>query len=294
MNSAPLYNVLDHFDFDLLNHPDFKEDSVREEIIVPIIKNLGYSASKPFQIIRSRNLTHPFVSIGSQRKKIYITPDYLFEVNSKPAWILDAKSPSESTINSKAVEQGYSYAMHSEVQVKYFALCNGVYFTLYNVSKPEPVLHFPTRSIPGYWSQLKEFLSPEKIFNNTEVVLKKDFGLHLKRLGFDQFKSLLFHKVPIFHIGQLDPNMFSMSAGIEIENQIYIATFDFGQKQFEQLKSKLPLEAIEKLATRDPKSRQLIQFADRVYFVNVNAKVSNQLQETDQEIFLPLQVNEFI
>lgn len=69
MESTPPFNVLENFNFDLLNHTDFKEDSVREKIIVPIIQNLGYTASKPNQIIRSRNLTHPYVSIGSQRKK---------------------------------------------------------------------------------------------------------------------------------------------------------------------------------------------------------------------------------
>jgi hypothetical protein len=41
MKSEKLYNVLEGFNFDLLNDPNFKEDSVREEIIVPIIRGLG-------------------------------------------------------------------------------------------------------------------------------------------------------------------------------------------------------------------------------------------------------------
>ncbi|TPD71272.1 type I restriction enzyme HsdR N-terminal domain-containing protein [Flavobacterium microcysteis] len=294
MEYTPLFNVLENFNFDLLNHPDFKEDSVREEIIVPIIQNLGYSASQPYQIIRSRNLTHPYVSIGSQRKKIYIIPDYIFEINGKPGWILDAKSPSESTINSIHVEQAYSYAIHSEVRVNYFVLCNGVYFTLYNISKNEPLLHFPIRAIPGYWSQIKEFLSPENIFKNSENIIKKDFGLHLKRLGFDQFEEMIFLQVPIFHIGQLDPNEFTMSAGVNIEDETYIATFDFEEKQFKQLKGKIPREMIDKLSVRANGSRQMVKFADRIYFVNINAKVGKKMEENHQEIFLPLRVNNFM
>src|SRR5438045_2526127 len=112
MKTESLYNVLDGFDFNLLDHPEFQEDSVREEVIIPIIKGLGYSANKPNQIIRSRKLLHPFVSIGSKRKDIYIIPDYLFEVDGKPAWILDAKSPTEEIIKSQNVEQAYSYAIH--------------------------------------------------------------------------------------------------------------------------------------------------------------------------------------
>ena len=64
MRSEKLFNPLEGFDFELLNNSEFKEDSVREEIVLPIIKALGYSAQKPNQIIRSKNLTHPFVSIG--------------------------------------------------------------------------------------------------------------------------------------------------------------------------------------------------------------------------------------
>ena len=122
MRSQKLYNVLENFDFDLLDDPEFKEDSVREEIIVPIINELGYSSSKPNQIIRSRNLLHPYTSIGSQKKKIYIIPDYLFEVNGQPTWILDAKAPTEAIVKSKNVEQAYSYAIHNEVRVDFFRI----------------------------------------------------------------------------------------------------------------------------------------------------------------------------
>ena len=54
METRNFYNVLEGFNFDLLDNPEFQEDSVREEIVVPIIKGLGYSADKPNQIIRIR------------------------------------------------------------------------------------------------------------------------------------------------------------------------------------------------------------------------------------------------
>ena len=81
-------NILSGFDFKLLDDPDFKEDAVREEIIVPIIKGLGYSHSKPYKTIRSKRLLHPFVSIGSARKNIYIVPDYLFEIKIRESGTL--------------------------------------------------------------------------------------------------------------------------------------------------------------------------------------------------------------
>lgn len=291
MKFEKLYDVLDGFDFTILNSPEFKEDSVREEIITPIIKGLGYSVNKPFQIIRSRKLLHPYVSIGSLRKEIFITPDYLFEIEGKPAWILDAKSPSESIVKSNHTEQAYSYAIHTEVRAKYFALCNGKEFVLYSVDQIDPVLHFPIQSIPAYWNNLCFYLSPQNISKSSPFVLAKDWGLHLKRLGFGSCESLIFPDVPIIHIGQLDKDRFSLSGCINDNGNRYVVTFDFDMNVFKQLKGKIPNEAIQILERRNPGSRHGVNFADRVYFINIDCKVGNILEENDQEIFLPLWVN---
>ncbi len=74
MKFEKTFNLIDGLVFEVLDDPDFKEDSVREEIISPIIKAAGYGLTKPFIIIRSKPLEHPFVSIGSARK---ISPVFL-------------------------------------------------------------------------------------------------------------------------------------------------------------------------------------------------------------------------
>ncbi len=294
MRTEKLYNVLEGFDFRVLKDPEFKEDAVREEIIVPIIKGLGYSSQKPNRIVRSRNLLHPFVSIGSKRKNIYIVPDYLFEVNDKPAWILDAKSPTEKITNSKHVEQAYSYAIHSEVRTRFFALCNGLEFVLYDVSINEPVLQFQTYLLPLYWDSLKKILAPDNVFDLNNLDYKKDFGLHLKRLGFNKFESLIFPSVPITHIGQMDPDFFSLSGAIKENGETYVVSFDFDESCFNQLKDKIPQQAIDLLLNRDGTSRQVVNFRDMVYLVNIDCRIGDNLEENDKEIFLPMWVNQFI
>ena len=294
MKTKKLFSVLDDFDFRLLDDPEFKEDSVREEIVVPIIKGLGYSAAKPNQIIRSRKLLHPYVSIGSKQKEVYIIPDYLFEVNGKPAWVLDAKSPTERIVKSENVEQAYSYAIHSEVRVDLFALCNGKEFVLYNTREIDPVLYFPTIAIPLYWENLKKYLAPERIFANDNFKLAKDLGLHLKRLGFDQFEGLVFPDVPISHIGQLDPNMFTTSGGLQHDDTRYVVTFDFSEDILDQLKGRIPDKALEILQARSPDSRKSVQFADHAFLATVHCKIGEMLQENEGEIFLPLIVNRFL
>src|SRR5689334_10704831 len=92
---TPMSHPLQHFDFNLLNDPDFREDSVREEIVVPLLGALGYSASPPHKIVRSRPLPHPYVYIGTAKKSVTIIPDYLLQRDGNNAWILDAKAPAE-------------------------------------------------------------------------------------------------------------------------------------------------------------------------------------------------------
>jgi hypothetical protein len=94
--------MFENFNFNLLEDENFKEDSVREEIIVPIIKQLGYTASGKNKIVRSKALSHPYISLGSQRIKLSLVPDYLFLVDEKPFWVLDAKSPREDLLFQRA------------------------------------------------------------------------------------------------------------------------------------------------------------------------------------------------
>jgi hypothetical protein len=87
--------VFSDFDFSELSSPDFKEDSVREELVKPLLNALGYSVSGRNKIRRSKALKHPFVKVGAGKREITVIPDYLLEVSGKYAWVLDAKSPDE-------------------------------------------------------------------------------------------------------------------------------------------------------------------------------------------------------
>jgi hypothetical protein len=92
---------LQGFDFNLLDSPGFKEDSVREEIIHLLLKALGYAASGPNRIIRSQALEHPFLTVGSKQKPITLIPDYLLTVGGNFTFVLDAKAPDQAIGNAK-------------------------------------------------------------------------------------------------------------------------------------------------------------------------------------------------
>jgi hypothetical protein len=88
--------VFEDFEFRVLENPEFKEDAVREEIVAPIIKRLGYPPSGEVRVQRSKNLVHPFVRIGTRKHQVNIIPDYTLWHGEKALLVLDAKAPGES------------------------------------------------------------------------------------------------------------------------------------------------------------------------------------------------------
>jgi 16S rRNA G966 N2-methylase RsmD len=152
-----MLKLFGNFDLKQINSADFKEDSVREVIILPILQKLGYDNS---QIVRSKSLKHPFLKIGSKKRVINLVPDYLLKVEDSYAWVLDAKAPNEDIKQGENVEQIYSYSMHPEVRTKFFSLCNGKEFIVFRQDAEQPVLYFDIRDIGQYWGKLTDLLSP--------------------------------------------------------------------------------------------------------------------------------------
>jgi DNA modification methylase len=150
--------LFSNFDFTQLDSPDFKEDSVREVLILPLLQALGYEQA---QIVRSKVLKHPFLKVGSKKQPITLVPDYLLKVEESYAWVLDAKAPNEEIKTGDNVGQVFSYSMHPEIRSKFFALCNGRAFALFRQDVQEPILYFELKDIGDYWEELAGYLSSD-------------------------------------------------------------------------------------------------------------------------------------
>lgn len=174
--------------------PDFKEDSVREVIILPILKELGYKQS---DIVRSKTLQHPFLKIGSKKRAIKLIPDYALKVEENFAWVLDAKAPGQKVTDPDHIEQVYSYASHPEIRSTYFALCNGQEFALYRRELTNtPILCFALNEIEHYWPRLKMFLSPDS-FQVGKNVTYDNTTATAKPAGFDYNNRPLLEEIPV-------------------------------------------------------------------------------------------------
>lgn len=180
-----------NFDFSQLNSPDFKEDSVREVVILPLLHALGYQES---QIIRSKSLQHPFLKVGSKKRLITLIPDYLLKIEENFAWVLDAKAPHQLISHGENVEQVYSYAIHPEVRTKFFALCNGREFCLFRVDVAEPILYFQLTELDDYFEKLSRYLSPSS-FQSGKTFQYVSAQKSVKTVQFDYLNRPLLEEI---------------------------------------------------------------------------------------------------
>jgi hypothetical protein len=283
--------MFDKFDFKVLDDKLFKEDSVREELIVPVLERLGYSATGEHKIVRSEPLVHPFVHIGTKAYKVNIISDYQLAPAGKKAWVLDAKAPGEDIRKGKNVEQAYSYAIHPDVRVPFYGLCNGRELVVFHISEVEPRLAIDLRQIDARWIEVSDLLSPLSFTNPQALQYLPDFGLTLKKLGYTDFEIMYFLALEIGHVSKANDELFSLTSCFEL-GAPYCASFDADPAHFEQF-----LQAIEP-RQRERIEKALYQMPYHIYFeddlprVTIGAVMGTYVVERKVDSFLPLKVVE--
>lgn len=219
--------MFDGLDLSVLESPEFKEDAVREEIIAPFLKRLGYRPSGRSRVQRSKSLTHPFVRIGTRKHSVTIIPDYTLYHDEKPILILDAKSPSEQILHSHHVEQAYSYAIHPEIRCRHFALCNGRQLVLFDVDEFEPVLVVEAKDFEARWHEIAKHFSPESLINPILRSFQPDLGLAVMRLGMAPETEHFFVGCSLQLIARVSDDLYTANTTFDLGESPHLASFDF-------------------------------------------------------------------
>lgn len=278
----------------LLENKEINEIDIREEIIYPLLKRLGYSAGSENKIVREKQLKYPYVSIGSKKKEVKIRPDYILEIKNKPVWVLEIKSPQLDINDPRYISQTYTYAIHPEVQAQYYALCNGKEFLLFHVSNIKPIQKFSLKEVEYYWDFLYDKLSPSSFWRNSPFLpFKKDYGLHLKMLGCSNNLNLFFYETPIDHISKIDKSNFSFSKNIRQDNTTYCASFDFDFDTFLLLKGKIPDDLFKDLIQNN-NTPLTYQLSDMVVYLSFKCVMGDKIEENMNELYLPMKIISFI
>jgi len=286
-----------NFDFSCLDDEEYKEDSVREDIIAPLLKGIGYSANGPNKIIRSRSLTHPYVMFGSQKRKLNIIPDYILAIDDKPCFVLDAKSPKSEITKGDNVAQVYSYAIHPEVRSWNYGLCNGRQLALYEVTSINPKHVYDLTNLnDSTILDINQKLNPRTIKNKEILDYAFDGGTYLRLvMELPLSMEITFPKVVIPNIGTINEDHFTINViTTDLGDRKLMLTFDFNKMLLKKLLDQLS----PAMAAEIEEALNSYPFIYKNYInpplVNIICKQTTDIQFSQKgEMFVPLQVTNF-
>lgn len=272
--------------------PDFKEDSVRELIIAPLLAKLGFGPVGTTRVARSKSLQNPFIRAGTRNHPVTTIPDYTLYVNDKPKFVLDAKGPNEDLLRFDHIQQAYSYAIHPEVRCEAFGLCNGRELVIFDVVSSIPQLHLKFSEFEEKWDEIEKHLAPRYLL---EPVLRRfapDFGTAIKRLGTQQGAELIFLETRLNMFARINETLMTASANTSVGSVDHCISFDFHPRLLPAIVAGLP----SSLAAQFFHALNVAPFqasAGLALELGIRAKLGEETQG-QSEVFIPLVIEEIL
>lgn len=271
------------------NDPEFKEDSVRELIVAPILNRLGYSPHGATRVVRSKTLSHPFIRVGTRQHPVKTVPDYTFIVDGRPALVLDAKRPTQPVRNDGHLQQAYSYAIHPEVRCEEFALCNGRELAVYGVRATAPLLELGFSEYESRWTDIEKFLGPRYLRQPQLRRFVPDFGMALQRMGIHAEDTIHLPRTRLNLFAMVNSQLFTASANYDFGAGEHCASFDFSPALLDEMMSSLPSPLREEFCSALT-SFPFKALAGLALELDLTAKLGRETRGRD-ESFVPLHVH---
>ncbi|MDO9066943.1 MAG: type I restriction enzyme HsdR N-terminal domain-containing protein [Deltaproteobacteria bacterium] len=170
--------------FEPLQFEELNETDIREEVLAPLVRTLGYRSGTINNVIREQSLRYPRAFLG--RKDVKKDPllrgkaDYILEASGKVRWVIEAKAP-DVEIDIDAIEQAWSYANHAEIRAVYFVLSNGKTLQIFQTNQGPnsgPIFSITYEELEEKLLNIKNILSPEAILRDHPEVTP-DLGVPL-------------------------------------------------------------------------------------------------------------------
>lgn len=158
--------------FEPLQFEQLNETDIREEVLAPLIRALGYRSGTIHNVIREQSLRYPRAFLG--RKDVKKDPllrgkaDYILEAQGKVRWVIEAKAP-DTEIDIDAIEQAWSYANHPEIRAVLFVLSNGKTLQIFQTNQAPnsgPIFSSTYEELIEKLTNIKNILGPEAILRD--------------------------------------------------------------------------------------------------------------------------------
>ena len=173
-----------------LNVTAFNEATVREEIITPLLRVLGYDIQSYFSIEREK-------SIRLLGRNNFL--DYNLTLWSKSFWLIEAKRPrpNNAEFSASDISQALSYATHPEINAALVVLCDGRKISVFDREEDVqvPILTANLNNLEEEIDQIRYVLSPWQVwfFEKRRLVrqLDKVFDREFNIGRIEEFKKLI-------------------------------------------------------------------------------------------------------
>lgn len=268
---------------------DFKEDSVREVIITPILAKLGYMPTGDTRVIRSKTLRHPYIRVGTRNFPVTMIPDYTLLVEEKPVFVLDAKSPQENILDERHLQQVYSYAIHPEIKCQEFGLCNGRQLAVFHVDRSDPVLLLDFKEFEDRWFDIEKYLSPKYLMHTELRRFAPDFGFKLKQLGLHPDADLIMFGVRLNIFGRVSEDLYTATANCDFCDIPHCVSYDFPKSMLPDIVAGLP-GPLPDLFCEALNRAPFQAAAGLVIELDLTARLGEETQG-ESEMFIPLVIH---
>lgn len=168
----------------------FSEQDVREEIITPLLRAIGYRKESMFSVDRE-------VSLRIAKKGLAV--DYSVTLWEENFWIIEAKKPdvTKGVFGYNALWQAVQYAIHPKINAALVVLCDGHALEIYDreESLESPVLRVMRENLLKDLDLIRALLGPLQawFFEKRRVVrlLDKVFDREFSLGRFEEMAKLL-------------------------------------------------------------------------------------------------------
>lgn len=164
------------------------EADVREAIIAPLIRLLGYDDSTTFSPKRELHLDY----LGSP-----LRADYALRFWKENFWIIEAKKPQSGKFSQENLLQGLQYAAHPLVNASLIVLCDGEAIEIFDreESLSKPMLRVERVNLTSNIDELRSVLSPWQVwfFQKRRIakLIDKVFDKEFNSSRVDEFRDLV-------------------------------------------------------------------------------------------------------
>ncbi len=205
--------------------------------------------------------------------------------------VIEAKGPKESIFNSCHVEQAYSYAIHPEIRVHFYALCNGRELIVYSINQWDPVLRVSLQEIDKNWHLVEKALLPRFLLNPELKNFMPDYGLAMLKMGVKPgIPQIIACPHHIQSVMKAEDDLYVFNTTTKVGDVEYLVTLDMLASHYNELLSLLPTHVANSISTAMKRAPFQMQLEGKILLTCVGEL--SEVIEGAYEEFASIRVSE--